>query len=450
MSVRRDGNTWLTKLERISELAQHDHELVFNNLAHVIDKALLMKQYRKIDGKKAIGVDGVSKDEYGKGLEVNITKLLEKIRLDKYRPQPARIVMIPKEDGSERPLAISCFEDKLVQSAISEILEQVYEPIFLPCSYGFRPSKSAHEALRELNKLTYSFTKGAVVEIDIRKYFNTIPHQELRKFLTKKISDRKFLRLLQRLVEAPIIENGTTTINKQGCPQGSIVSPILANIYLHYVIDEWFEETRKQHLCGKAGMVRYADDMVFAFEIEQDAIRFYRTLPKRLNKYGLVMHENKSQIVKSGKYHAATAAAKGEKLKSYKFLGFTCYWGKSRHGTMWRLKYRSRGDRFTAKLKGLRKYLRSKLVSKDKMAVLSTVTRMTRGWINYHTISDNQRRVSAFVYHSKHIIFAWLNRMGGKKRINWKRFNLVLQRIAYPEKWKVISMFPTPNKYKTI
>jgi RNA-directed DNA polymerase len=429
MTVHRDGNSWLTKLEHISMLARTDHKLVFNNIGHLIDQELLRKQYNEIDGSKAVGIDGITKKEYGNKLEVNIAKLIANIRKDKYQPKPARIVLIPKEDGGSRPLVISCFEDKIVQSAVSKILESIYEPIFLPYSYGFRPGTNAHEALRELNKLTYGFRNGAIVEIDIRKYFNTIPHKALKDFLGKRISDRKFLRLVQRLIEAPIIEKDTMTTNKEGCPQGSIISPVLANIYLHYVIDCWFQEISKQHLRAKAGMVR-----------------FYKTLPKRLNKYGLSIHEGKSQIIKSGSNQAAKAAAKGEKLKSYNFLGFTCYWGKSWKGKQWRLKYTSRKDRFTDKLKGLRKYLRKHMHNPHKAQVLSTTIKVTKGWINYHAISDNEKRVSSFIYHSKRIIFKWLNRMGGKKRMNWKRFSKILQKISFPEKWTTVSMFPKPNK----
>lgn len=446
MKVHRDTNTWLTKLERISALAKKDQELVFNNLGHVLDQEMLMKQYVEMVGNKATGIDGITKIEYGKELEANTALLIDKIRKDKYRPKPARIVLIPKEDGSSRPLAISCFEDKLIQSAVSKILESIYEPIFLSYSYGFRPGKNAHEALRELNRLTYSFVNGAVVEIDIRKYFNAIPHKELKEFLRKRISDKKFLRLVQRLIEAPIIEEDTTSVNKKGCPQGSAISPILANIYLHYVIDYWFKEISENYLVGEAGMVRFADDMVFVFEHESDASRFYKTLPKRLNKYGLSIHEGKSQIIKSGRDQAAKAAARGEKLKSYNFLGFTCYWGKSWKGKIWRLKYTSRKDRFTTKLKGLRKYLKENLNKQNKALVISMALRIIKGWINYHAISDNERRVNSFIYHSKHIIFRWLNRMGGKKKINWGRFAQILKKISFPEKWQTISMFPSAKQ----
>ena len=196
------------------------------------------------------------------------------------------------------------------------------------------------------------------------------------------------------MIETPIMEGTTIVRNKEGCQQGSIVSPILANIFLHYVIDSWFEKISKENLKGKAGAVRYCDDMVFVFEKEEEAKKFYDVLPKRLNKFGLEINEAKSQIIKSGRYHAEELAKQGKKIPSYNFLGFTCYWDKSRFGTTWRLKYTTRKDRFTEKLKGLRRYLRRNLNKRQKAEILERVIKGIRGWINYHGISDNQRRVS--------------------------------------------------------
>ncbi len=193
-------------------------------------------------------------------------------------------------------------------------------------------------------------------------------------------------------------------------------------------------------------MVRYADDMVFAFQKQRDAQRFYKVLPKRLNKYGLEMHEGKSQLIKSGKDQAEKAARRKEKLRSHSFLGFTCYWGKSRKGRIWRLKYSSRKDRFKMKLKGLRKYLKENINSKETDQVLMKVTKTIQGWVNYHAISDNQRRVKSFIYQSKHILFRWFNRKGGKHNMNWKRYTEILKEITFPERYKVVSMFPTLNK----
>ena len=438
-----DGITWLTKLERIELLSSQNQEILFNNLGHIIDLEMLEGQYKELNGNKAVGIDGITKDQYGKKLKANLSLLLTKIRRGQYKTKPARITMIPKEDGGERPLVISCFEDKIVESAVSKILNSVFEPIFLKCSYGFRPGLNAHDALRELNRLTYSFNNGAVVEIDITKCFNTIGHGELMEFLSKRISDKRFLVLVRKLIEAPIIENATVVSNKEGCRQGSIVSPILANIYLHYVIDSWFERISKENIRGNAGMVRYSDDMVFVFENEEDARKFYDVLPKRLLKYGLSINEAKSQMLKSGRDHAEELSKQGKKIGSYNFLGFTCYWGKSRYGTTWRLKYTTRKDRFTEKLKGLRKYLRCQLNKQNKTQVLSQVIRVVRGWINYHGISDNQRRVSSFILNSKRAVYSWFNRMGGKRKMNWQKLAEILKRVKFPEKWNTVSMFAT-------
>lgn len=441
MTVLRDGNTWLTKLERIKLLASQNQQIKFNNLGHIIDLEMLEEQYKEQSGKKAVGMDGITKEEYGKELRVNLSSLLTRIHLGKYNAKPARITMIPKEDGSKRPLVISCFEDKLIESAVSKILNSVFEPIFLKYSYGFRPGLNAHDALRKLNELTYNFNKGAVVEIDITKCFNKIRHQELLEFLMKRISDKKFLKLVKKLIETPTIENGTIVPNKEGCCQGSIASPILANIFLHYVIDCWFNKISKENLKGKTGMVRYCDDMVFVFEKEDEARKFYEVLPKRLNKYGLEINEAKSQIIVSGREHAENLVKQGKKIKSYNFLGFTCYWGKSRFGTTWRLKYTTRKDRFTGKLKGLRKYLRSKLNTQNKTQILEQVIKVTKGWINYHGISDNQRRVRSFIHQSRRSIYGWFNRMGGKRKMNWQRLAEILRIINFPKKWKTIPMF---------
>ncbi|WP_445668540.1 reverse transcriptase domain-containing protein [Orientia tsutsugamushi] len=374
-----DKNTWLTKLERIKLLSSKNQDIKFNNLGHIINLKMLEEQYKELDSNKAIGIDGITKEDYGKKLKANLLSLLTRIRKGQYQAKPARITEIPKEDGGKRPLVISCFEDKIIESTVSKILNSVFEPIFLKYSYGFRPKLNARDALKELNRLTYNFNKGAIVEIDTTKCFNTIKHCELMEFLRKRISDKKFLRLVMKLIEIPIIENSTIVTNKEGCRQGSIVSPILANIFLHYVIDSWFAKISKENLMGQTGMVRYCDDMVFVFEMKADAKRFYDVLSKRLNKYGLNINEAKSQMIKSGRDHAANLAKQGKKIASYNFLGFTCYWGKSRFGTTWRLKYTSRRDCFTEKLKGLRKYLRDQLNNKqDKTQTLSQVIRVIR------------------------------------------------------------------------
>lgn len=445
MSVHsNDGVTWLTKLKRIGKLSANNKSMVFNNLGHVINANMLKTLYHKLDRNKAIGIDGVTKVSYGKELASNITLLLERVRRGSYKPKPARIVQIPKEDGNKRPLAISCLEDKIIQCAVSEILTTIYEPLFLSSSYGFRANLGCHDALRALTKSVRTKVHGAIVEIDIRKYFNTIPHEELMRMLRNKISDKRFIRLIEILIKAPILEDSISVENKCGCPQGSILSPILANIYLHHVIDEWFEQVRKNHLDGAAELIRYADDMVFTFEKQNDAMRFYKVLPKRFKKFGLRMHLEKSQLIPSGMSCAAQAARGNTRLPTYNFLGFTCYWGKSRKG-YWRLKFMSRRDRFNSKLKDMRTFLRKNL-NKDTATVVKAVAKSVRGWINYHNISDNAHKVQAFRVESTRIIFKWINRKGRKRPMNWTEFSDYLRVIEFPTIGRVTSMFSAPPK----
>jgi RNA-directed DNA polymerase len=436
-----DGQHQATKLECIGKRAKYRPDTVFNNIGHVIDLHLLRASYWQLDGKKAVGIDGETKETYGKKLEENLQDLLARLRGNAYKPQAARMVEIPKEDGSTRPLAIACFEDKIVQQAVSKILTSIFEPQFLPCSYGYREGVNGHEALRALMKYSNQNLNGATLEIDLRKYFNTIPHEKLQGILQEKISDKWFLTLVSKLMRTPVLANGKAELNRIGCPQGSIISPILSNIYLHHVIDSWFAETSKSHLKGRADMVRFADDMVFVFQVKEDADRFYRVLPKRLEKFGLKLHEDKSSMLRSGSKAAAEADKRGERIPTYNFLGFVCYWGKSRNGR-WRLKYKSRSDRFAGKLKGLRKYLKENL-SKETYTIFQRVKRMVLGWINYHAISDNQRRVSAFIQESKRALFSWINRKGGQRKANWDWFGKLLKRIGYPQHFKTTSMFAT-------
>lgn len=430
-----------TKLDRLGERAALRKETVFNNLGHIIDEGLLKQVYLQLNSRKAVGIDGVNKEAYGKQLEENIKSLLERIRKGSYRPKPARVVEIPKEDGSKRPLVISCFEDKLVQYAVSMILTKIYEPLFLPCSYGFRAGRNCHDALRALHKHAYPCWEGAVIEIDIRKYFNTIPHPELKKMLQKKISDSRFLRLIDKLVTAPIKQEGHMTTTTIGCPQGSILSPILANIFLHEVIDEWFDTLKRKHFKGKAEEVRYADDMVFVFQHYVEAQRFFEVLPKRLKKYGLEMHMDKSNLIRSGQNVARREHRAGRRLPTYHFLGFTVYWGTARNGKWWRMKMISRRDRFTTKLKGLKKFLRKQLTTSDTMKILKLVASVMRGWLNYYAVSDNEWRVEQFIRICRQILRKWINRRGRKRPMNWENFNKLMEKVNLPRTWKTTSLF---------
>lgn len=434
-----DGQQKTTKLERIGKRARHSQSTVFNNVGYVIDVDMLRECYQELDGKKAIGIDGISKASYGEKLEERLQDLLARIRKNAYSPQASRLVEIPKEDGSKRPLAISCFEDKIVQLAVSKLLTAIYEPTFLPCSYGYREGRNCHEALRTLMKYSNQNPNGATLEIDLKKYFNSIPHENLMTILREKISDRRFLKLVEKLIRSPILEGGKAKLNEIGCPQGSICSPIISNIYLHYVVDSWFAKISTTHMAGRADMVRLADDMVFIFQFRKDADRFNEVLPKRLEKYGLNLHQEKSSLIDTGSRVADEASKRGERLPTYKFLGFVCYWGQSRNG-QWRLKYKSRSDRMTGKLKGLRRYLKDHRHQETHLT-LRYVKRVVSGWINYHAISDNHRQVSTFILQSKRALFKWVNRKGGNRTMSWERFGNLLQRVDYPQNFRITSMF---------
>lgn len=430
-----------TKLDRIGKLARSQKDIVFNNIGHIIDLDLLRECYQQLDGKKAVGIDGVTKEAYGMKLEDNLQDLLAQIRKGVYKPQPSRIVEIPKEDGSFRPLAISCLEDKIVQTAVSTILTLIYEPLFLPCSYGYREGVNAHEALRALMKHNNQINSGAIIEIDLKKYFNSIPHSVLMKILEEKISDKRFLKLIETLIRAPVMENDKAALNTRGCPQGSIISPILSNIYLHVCIDEWFHTVKQTHVKDMAELVRFADDMVFVFQNQLDADRFFQVLPKRLRKFGLEMNFDKSNIIPTGRGAAKEIHKRGGRLPTYNFLGFTCYWGQSRSGT-WRLKYKSRSDRLASKMKSLRSYLKESLNVRTQ-TVLKRVIRVVKGWINYHAISDNKRRVNSFILMCKRVLFWWRNRKGGQRKLSWEKFRNLLKTAKFPETFKVTSMFTT-------
>lgn len=274
---------------------------------------------------------GITKKQYERKLESNLSELLKKIRNGSYFPKPSRIVEIPKVDGSKRPLAISCIEDKIVQEAVRRILERIYEPHFLDCSYGFRPDRNAHQALADLDKRLLKESCKMAVDIDLRKYFNTIPHKPLGRILQKKIRDRRFLCLIIKLLKAPTLDkDGKPQRNEVGSPQGSILSPLLTNIYLHYVLDEWFAQVNEKILRGTGHMVRYADDVLFTLDRREDAFDFHKALIARLQSFGLSVNEAKTRIIPCGSKVARWYANAEKKMPTFTFLGFMHAWGQSR------------------------------------------------------------------------------------------------------------------------
>ena len=432
-----------TKLERVMERSKQNRDAQFNNLGHIIDLELLRQCYLSLDGSKATGIDGVTKEEYGKELDKSLQELLLKIRRGSYHPKASRIVEIPKIDGSTRPLAISCTEDKIVQEAVRRVLESIYEPIFREESHGFRPGKGCETALLALDKAIMKTKCGAVLEIDLRKYFNTIPHEPLEKMLRIKIKDERFLYVVLKLLKAPVMgADGKQSPSKIGSPQGSIVSPIIANIYLHYVLDVWFAWINRKQFEDSARLVRYADDCVFTFRTIGEAESFLKVLTDRFTKSGITLHEGKTKILLSGQVNAARMKKLNRKMPAFTFLGFLHVWGQAMNRktckTFWRIKRRTDPVRMTKKLLEIKEYIKSHRHDKDLlMYVKSVVT----GYLNYFAINDNSKRATLFLKEVRRMLFKWLNRRSQKRSYNWAKFIEILNKIQFPSRIKIRNVF---------
>ena len=440
-----------TKLARVEMKSRTEKGCVFNNVGHIIDPELLRECHRSLDGSKAVGIDGVSKEAYGKNIGENLTDLLGRIRRGTYVPRPSRIVEIPKVDGTTRPLAIACVEDKIVQEACKRILERIYEPLFLPESFGFRPGSSPHKALVALKGHLKSGNNGAVVDVDLRRAFDTIPHEHLEEMLRRKISDARFLHLLLKLIRAETVgEDGVPRESTCGVPQGSILSPLLCNVFLHHVIDEWFRAYNGRLLGGRGSLTRYADDLVMTAPSVNEAQRLHDALSERVRAFGMSLHEGKTRVIPNGQLAAKRAATRKERLPGFTFLGFLHVWGKSQNRKtgkeFWRVKLRTCPKRFHAKLASVTEYIRKNRHSKTLLVRMKAVV---QGYLNYFAVNDNMDWVSAFIYWVRRILFKWLCRRGQKRSLTWDRFAAILDRISFPVPKLLHNLFFTSSAFKT-
>jgi group II intron reverse transcriptase/maturase len=390
-----------------------------------------------------VGIDKVTKDEYGKDLEANLENLLKMIRQGSYHPKASRIHEVAKADGSMRPLAISCFEDKIVQEAAKQIVERIFEPIFLECSHGFRPNRSCHTALIALNRHLMSWNCGAVLEIDLQKYFNTIPHEPLIRMLKLKISDDRFLHLIIKLLKAPVQKSdGSLEQNEMGSPQGSILSPVLANIYLHYVLDLWFRHINNREYQGTGQMVRYADDAVFTFKTLAAAETFRKQLIERLSQFGIAINEAKTQAIINGPRGVRACAKEGMRMPVFSFLGFLHVWGKGWNRkekiSFWRVKRRTCPVRFRKKLAAIQAYI--KLHRHDKVLVVR-LKAIVIGYLNYFAINDNAKRVDQFIHQVTRMLFKWWNRRSEKRNLSWDKFAAILKKVNFPTSARFKNLF---------
>jgi len=407
---------------------------------HHYSVANLRANYQSLDNQKALGVDRVSKAEYGEDLDGNLQALHQNLCRMSYRPQAVRRVEIPKDDGSVRPQGISCTEDKIVQGLTRQILAAIYEPVFHAASYGFRPGRSCHDALRQLNREVMSRPVNWVVDIDLAKFFDTMPHEAILAVLRLRIQDPRFLRLIARMLKVGVETPAGTVYGEQGSPQGSIVSPVIANIFLDHVLDQWFETVVKQHCRGYCSFIRYADDVVTLFEREEDAQRFMRVLPRRLGKFGLSLNPDKTHLLAFGKRHARTCLGTGQKPSAFDFLGLTHYWGRSHNGYV-RMKRKTSKKRLRRALKSINQWLKQVRNQLRLPLIWRIIGQKLRGHFNYYGVSDNSRCLSCFEQRVHDLLFKWLNRRSQKRSFSWESFLRYRAQHPLPQPGRLVSLY---------
>ncbi len=418
-----------TKLARVAWLSAKDPRKEFTCLMHFYNEDSLLKCYQKLDRKKAVGIDKVTKEQYGENLIGNLNGLLDRMKKMAYRPGNIREVLIEKEEkpGAYRPLGISNFEDKIIQMQTSKILESIYDPIFKDCSFGFRPGKSCHDAIKALHKFLYKNEIEIVIDIDMANFFGTIDHKILEDFMRMKIKDPKFMRYIIRMFKAGILSEGELRVTEEGVPQGSVCSPIMANIYAHYVIDTWIEDQVQPNCQGKVQLFRYADDAIICCEREKDAKRILEVLDKRLAKFKLKLNKDKTKVVSFSVAKARQRIQQG----TFDFLGFTFYLGKSRRGR-WIPKVKTAKKRFVTKMKRVTKWAKGNRNKYKLVPLWKTFCAKLRGHIQYYGVSFNFEQVRAFVEGSKRIFFKWINRRSQRRSMTWEKFTRFCEKHPPP------------------
>ena len=414
----------ITELLKIKENVEKAKEAKAQNLASAINKGTLIAVHKKMDGKKAVGVDGITKAEYSVKLGEKVEKLVSRMKREAYKPKPSRRTYIDKSGSNKkRPLGISSYEDKLVEKAIAEILEIVYEPKFCNNSYGFRPKRNCHQAIKEvIEDIQYRKT-NYVVEADIKSFFDTLNHDWLIKFLEHDIADKKFIEIIKRFLKAGIMESGKLTVKEEGSPQGNGASPILANVYLHYVLDLWFEKIVRVNCKGQAHLIRYADDFVCCFQYKEDAERFHKDLIARFEKFNLELAMEKTKILEFGRFAKGNREARGEgKPETFNFLGFTLYCSVDSREGFYRVKAKSNRKKLISKLKKLNEWLKEHRHFEVK-DIMKRINQSLMGHYRYYGVTDNTKSLEGFKQMVVSLLYKWLNRRSQKRSYTWDTFS---------------------------
>ena len=425
-------NKTLEKLSSISFCARGDATFEFTSLAHHLNASFLKDCYKRLDRNKAVGVDNVSWEEYGRELDKNIEALVLRLKRKAYRPLPSKRVYIPKGNDEFRPLGISAIETKVVESGITRLLGSIYEADFYEFSYGFRPKKSAHQALKVLGDSVNFKPVNYVIEADIKGLFDNVSHTLLMDFLKIRVKDASLLALIERFLVAGYIDKDHLTITDKGTPQGSILSPMLANIFLHYVLDKWVDETVQKHTLGYIEIIRYADDFIILAQNEYDAKKVLRALDNRFGKYELQLHPDKTNVFSFGKMEKSIAKRENRKANTFDFLGFTHYCDKTRKGHF-KVGRKTSAKKFRAKAKDLNlwlKSIRNLVLTKDWWKMLGT---KLRGHYEYYGVSENYTSIHKYYVLAVKLAKKWMNRRSQKKAMSWAKMSVYLQHYPLPK-----------------
>ena len=433
-----------TRLGFVAERAKRDKKATFDNLMHLINEESLKASYQQLRKECAVGVDGISWKEYGERLDENIKGLIGRIEKMSYRPQAVRRVYIPKDNGSQRPLGIPAIEDKIVQKAMSWVMEAIYEQDFHEDSYGFRVGKSCHQALKRIDDLIMTKPINHVIEADIKGFFDNVEHAKLVEWLQVRIKDERFVRYVVRFLKAGYFEGEAFKKTERGTPQGGNISPMIANMFLHYVVDEWFAKEMKPRMKGHGYVVRYCDDFIALVQFKDDAGMIHRELKQRLGDNGLMMNEEKTRVIGFGRYEKENAGKYRRKPNTFDFLGFTHYIGVSRQG------------KFKLSRKTSKKGMRRSLVAMNKwLASICSALPIKEWWrllavklqghYAYYGVSENSRGIRLYYWRVLGMVYKWLNRRSQKSSMNWEGFQRYLVKFPLP-KPRLVHMFYVPYK----
>jgi RNA-directed DNA polymerase len=421
------------ELTRIGQVARRDGKARFTSIYHfVTDVDHLRASYKEIETGKAPGIDGVTKEEYGEHLEGSLQELSSRLGRLGYKPKPVKRVYIPKPGSrKKRPLGIPSFEDKLVQMALTRVLEQIYEADFIEGSFGYRPGRTQHDALDGLGRTIQRKKVRYVAEADIKGFFDHVNHGWLKKMLEVRIGDKRVLRLVERMLRGGVMEDGMTKASEEGVPQGGVLSPLMSNVYLHYALDLWFERVFRKICRGEAYYFRYADDFLACFQYREEAERFLKELKERLGKFHLEVEPSKTQLIEFGRFAGENAARKGKKPETFDFLGFTHYCGKTRYGAF-KVKRMTSKKKLRAKLKAVKCWLQEERNRLKTGELLKRSKRIVEGHLNYYAITDNGKMCEQFRFQVMLLLYKWLNRRSQRRSYTLERFKDALTWAQWP------------------